>query len=120
MSDRSTVTIYHNPHCNSSTNAVRIAEELGVDAEIVLYQKTPPDRATLQAIIAKLEDPPTDLVRRDSLWKKLGLTDDDVQTEEQILDVLGAHKMLLQRPLLVTEDTAIIGRPKERVRDLLG
>lgn len=119
MADSPTVTIYHNPHCNSSVNAVRIAEELGVDADVVVYQKTPPDRATLRSIIAKLEDPPTDLVRRDSLWKKLGLSDDDVQTEEQILDVLGQHKMLMQRPLLVTKDKAIIGRPKERVRELL-
>ena len=74
------VTIYHNPNCNSSLNAVRIAEELGVDADIVLYLKTPPDAATLRSIIAKLEDPVTDLVRRDNLWAKLGLTDDDAAT----------------------------------------
>jgi arsenate reductase len=99
---------------------VRIAEELGAAAEIVLYQKTPPDRATLEAIIAKLEDPVTDLVRRDAQFAKLGLTDDDVATAEQVIDVLLAHKMLMQRPLVVTEDRAIIGRPKERVRALLG
>ena len=99
---------------------MRIAEELGVDAEIVLYQKTPPDRAALEAIIAKLQDPVTDLVRRDAQFKKLGLTDADVATPEQVVDVLLAHKMLLQRPLVVTDDTAIIGRPKERVRELLG
>lgn len=99
---------------------MRIAEELGVDAEIVLYLKTPPDAATLRGIIAKLEDPPTDLVRRDSLWKKLGLTDDDAATEEQIVDLLVRHKQLLQRPVVVTADRAIIGRPKERVRELLG
>ena len=58
-----------------------IAEELGVDADIVLYLKTPPDAATLRDIIAKLEDPVTDLVRRDSLWKKLGLTEADAQTD---------------------------------------
>ena len=116
MSD---VTIYHNPHCNSSGNAVRIAEELGADADIVLYLKTPPDEATLREIIGKLEDPPTDLVRRDNLWKKLALTDDDVATVDQIVDVLVKHKQLLQRPLLVTADTAIIGRPKERVTALL-
>ena len=51
---------------------MRIAEELGVDVEIVIYRKDPPDEATLREIIAKLEDPPTDLVRRDSLFKKLG------------------------------------------------
>ncbi|MFM2077723.1 MAG: hypothetical protein RJA49_1613 [Actinomycetota bacterium] len=97
-----------------------IAQELGADADIVLYLKTPPDAATLRTIIAKLEDPVTDLVRRDSLWKKLGLTEADAQTEDQVIDLLVAHKQLLQRPLVVTEETAIIGRPKDRVRMLLG
>ena len=96
-----------------------IAEELGVDAEIVVYRKNPPDEATLREIIAKLEDPPTDLVRRDSLFKKLELSDDDVRTVDQIVQVILDNKMIMQRPLLVTADTAIIGRPKERVRDLL-
>jgi arsenate reductase (glutaredoxin) len=98
---------------------VSIAQELGVDAEVVLYIKTPPDAATLRAIIAKLEDPVTDLVRRDSLWKKLGLTDADVATADQVVAVLVKHKQLLQRPIVVTPKRAIIGRPKERVRDLL-
>ncbi len=96
-----------------------IANELGVDAEVVLYIKTPPDADALRAIIAKLEDPVTDLVRRDSLWKKLGLTEADAQTEDQVVDLLVAHKQLLQRPVVVTSTTAIIGRPKDRVRDLL-
>jgi arsenate reductase (glutaredoxin) len=98
---------------------VSVAEELGVDAEIVLYLKTPPDAETLHAIVAKLEDPVTDLVRRDSLWAKLGLTDADAQTDDQVVDLLERHKQLLQRPVVVTPDRAIIGRPKERVRELL-
>ncbi len=98
---------------------MRIADELGADAEVVIYRKNPPDEATLREIIAKLEDPPTELVRRDSLFKKLGLTDADVATIDQIVDVIVNHKMIMQRPLLVTDDTAIIGRPKERVRELL-
>jgi arsenate reductase len=113
------VTIYHNPNCNSSVNAVRIAEEVGAQADIVLYLKTPPDAATLRTIIGKLEDPVTDLVRRDNLWAKLGLTDDDAATDDQVVDLLVRHKQLLQRPLLVTADKAIIGRPKDRVRELL-
>ena len=99
---------------------MRIAEELGVEAEIVVYQKTPPDRVTLEAIVAKLEDPVTNLVRRDSLWKKLGLTEGDAETSEQVVELLIAHKMLLQRPLVVTADRAIIGRPSDRVRQFLG
>ena len=89
---------------------MRIAEELGADVETVNYIKDPPDADTLRAIIAKLEDPPTDLVRRDSLFKKLELTDADVESVDQIVDVLVANKRLLQRPVLVTVDTAIIGR----------
>jgi len=98
---------------------VSIAAELGVAADIVLYLKTPPDAATLRSIIAKLEDPVTDLVRRDSMWKKLGLTDADAATSDQVVDLLVRHKQLLQRPVLVTETKAIIGRPKDRIYELL-
>jgi arsenate reductase len=98
---------------------VRIAEELGVDADIVLYLKTPPDADTLRTIIGKLEGPVTDLVRRDSLWKKLGLRDEDAESDEQVVELLVRHEQLLQRPVVVTAEKAIVGRPKERVRELL-
>lgn len=94
---------------------MRIAAELGVEADIVLYLKTPPDAATLRSIIADLEDPVTDLVRRDANFAKLGLTDADVATADQVVEILGKHKALLQRPLVVTPKTALIGRPKDRV-----
>lgn len=87
--------------------------------DVVLYLKQPPDAEALRAIVAKLEDPATDLVRRDANFAKLGLTDADVATPEQVVDVLVAHKALLQRPLLVLPDRALIGRPKDRVRAAL-
>jgi arsenate reductase (glutaredoxin) len=111
-------TIYHNPRCTKSRQALQVAEELGADIEIVRYLDTPPDAATLRSIIDKLEDPPADLVRRDD-WSELGVSTDDVASDEGVIDVLVRHPRLLQRPLVVTEDTAIIGRPTERVRDLL-
>ena len=98
---------------------MRIAEDLGVEFDTVVYRKEPPDEATLRDIIAKLEDPPTDLVRRDSLFKKLELTDDDVRTVDQIVQTILDNKMIMQRPLVVTKDKAIIGRPKDRVSELL-
>ena len=98
---------------------MRIAEELGVEADIVQYQKTPPDRAALEHIVSILEDPVTNLVRRDAQWTKLGLTDDDAATPEQVVALILKHKMLMQRPVIVKGSTAIIGRPKERVRALL-
>lgn len=90
-----------------------------MDADVVLYMKTPPDAATLNGVIDKLEDPVTALVRRDSLWNKLGLTDGDVATREQVVAILTKHKALLQRPVVATPDKAIVGRPKDRVADLL-
>ncbi len=98
---------------------MRIADELGVDAEIILYQKTPPDREALTWLVAHLEDLPADLVRKDSQFKRLGLDAADFQTPEQVVPIIVKHKMLMQRPVVVRGDVAIIGRPKERVRDLL-
>jgi arsenate reductase (glutaredoxin) len=98
---------------------VRIAEDLGVPAELVVYQKTPPDRATLEFIVAHLEDPVEDLVRKDSQFKKLGLNEDDYTTPEAVVELLLKHKMLMQRPVVVKGKKAIIGRPKDRVTALL-
>jgi len=98
---------------------VRIAEELGVEVDIVNYIKTPPDADTLRSVIAKLEDEPTALVRRDSMWKKLGLEEKDATTVDQVVKLLVKHKQLLQRPIVVTAKKAIVGRPKERIRELL-
>jgi arsenate reductase len=81
--------------------------------------KTPPDAAALNALIDRLEDPVTALVRRDSLFKKLGLDEAVVQTREQVVPLLVKHKALLQRPIVATEKRAIVGRPKERVAALL-
>lgn len=117
MSDR--VTIYHNPHCPSSVHAVRIAGELGVEAEVIVYQKDPPNRETLLWIAEHLEDPVCDLVRKDSLFKKLGLDAGDYVAPDAVADLLAERKMLLQRPVVIRGETAIIGRPKERITALL-
>jgi arsenate reductase len=69
----------------------------------------------LRDLAGKLEDPVTDLVRRDGFFKDQGLTDADVQTEDQVVAVLVEHPRLLQRPVIVKGDRAIIGRPKDRV-----
>ncbi|MGB0327962.1 MAG: arsenate reductase family protein [Akkermansiaceae bacterium] len=97
-----------------------VAEELGVEHEVVLYIKTPPDEATLTQIVEILEDPVEDLVRKDSKFKKLELNPDDfVNNPKAVVDILVKHKQLLQRPVLVREDKAIIGRPKARIVEFL-
>ena len=116
MSD---VTIYHNPHCHASRNAVTIADELGVDYEVVLYMKDRPDRATLEAIADRLEDPVADLVRKDSVFAKLGLDPADYVEREPVIELLERRPALLQRPGVVRGGRALSGRPKARVRALL-
>lgn len=97
-----------------------VAEEMGVDHDVVLYIKEPPDKATLEAIVAGLEDPVEDLVRKDSKFKKLGLDPDAyVDNPEAVVDILVAHKQLLQRPVVVKGKKAIIGRPKDRISEFL-
>ncbi len=111
------VVIFHNPNCSTSKYAVGVADDLGVDYELVKYmlKSERPDRAAITRLVEQIEDPVTDLVRRDANFAKLGLTDADVETPEQVIDVLEANPQLLQRPILVKDGRAIIGRPKDRV-----
>lgn len=99
-----------------------VADELGVDYEVVKYllKAQRPSREQLVELVDKLEDPTTDLVRRDANFTKLGITDADVETPEQVVDILERYPQLLQRPVLVRGDRAIIGRPKDRVAEFLG
>ncbi len=119
MSD---VVIFHNPNCSTSKYAVGVADELGVDYELVKYmlKAQRPTREQLTELVEKLEDPTTDLVRRDAQFTKLGITDADVETPEQVIGILEQYPQLLQRPVLVRGDRAIIGRPKTRVPEFLG
>jgi len=97
-----------------------VAEDLGVDHDVVLYMKEPPDRAALEKIVAGLEDPVEDLVRKDSKFKKLELDADDyVGNPEAVIDLLVERKALLQRPVVVKGKKAIIGRPKARIAEFL-
>lgn len=93
-----------------------VAEDLGIDHETVLYMKEPPDESTLRAIVAGLEDPVEDLVRKDSRFKKLELDPDDyVDNPDAVVALLSEQKALMQRPVIVHGDKAIIGRPKDRI-----
>ena len=97
-----------------------VAEELGVEHDVILYIKTPPDRKALEKIVAGLEDPVEDLVRKDSKFKKLELDPDDYAgNPEAVIEILLKHKQLLQRPVLVKGRKSIIGRPKARIVEFL-
>ena len=104
-----------------------VATDAGADFEVVLYMSERPDRDTLTGIVERLEDPVENLVRKDSQFSKLGLDADDyVANPGAVVDVLVEYPRLMQRPVLVRGDRAIIGRPlggakaKDRLADLLG
>ena len=100
---------------------------MDVDFETVLYMKEKPDEKTLRDIISKLEDPVENLVRKDSQFKKLELDENDyVDNPDAVVDVLLRYPRLMQRPVIVRGNRAIIGRPlddqkaKDRVAGILG
>jgi len=105
---------------------VAVATDAGADFDVVLYMSDRPDRDTLRGIVERLEDPVEDLVRKDSQFSKLGLDPDDyVGNADAVVDVLLQYPRLLQRPVLVRGDRAIIGRPlgdmkaKDRLAEFL-
>jgi arsenate reductase (glutaredoxin) len=112
------VTLYHNPRCTKSRQALQIADSAGEQftIDVVKYLETPPSTDELRAILAKLEDEPAQLVRREH-WDELGVTAAAVATSEGVIEVLTKHPSLMERPLIVTADRAFIGRPTERVTE---
>ncbi|MET0468494.1 MAG: ArsC/Spx/MgsR family protein [Aeromicrobium sp.] len=116
MSD---LVILHHTGCSTSRHAVDEAAAAGVDAEVVQYLKTPLDRAAVMDLLGRLEDPPADLVRKDGFFKGLELDPEDYTTPDAVADLLVEHPRLMQRPVLVRGDRAIIGRPKDRVAAFL-
>ena len=113
------VTILHNQRCSTSRAAMERIGEAEIEAEVVDYLRHPLDAAALGDLLDKLEDSATDLVRRDAHFAELGLTDADVASRDQVIAVLTQHPRLMQRPVIVKGDRAIIGRPKERVATFL-
>jgi arsenate reductase (glutaredoxin) len=112
------ITIYHNPRCSKSRQALAFLEETGVHPEVVEYLETPPTRVQLEAILKKLRMKPEQLVRTgDELFKTKyqGRTLGD----EEWLDALVEHPILMERPIVVKGERAVVGRPPEKVLELL-
>lgn len=94
-------------------------QQAGIEFDTVLYMKEKPDRTVLESIISKLEDPPGDLVRRDKFFRDKiageGFDEATLEDPEVVIELLERHARLFQRPVVVTADTAIVGRPRDRV-----
>ena len=113
------VTIYHNPLCGTSRKTLEIIREKSGEPEIVEYLKAPPSRNELKRIYAKAGISPRDGLRgKEPIAKELGLLRPDV-SDDEILDAMMEHPILIERPLVVTDKGARLCRPQDLVRDIL-
>ncbi|HCP56915.1 MULTISPECIES: arsenate reductase (glutaredoxin) [Pseudomonas] len=113
------LTLYHNPRCSKSRSALQILEERGLTPAIVRYLETPPSADELTALLRKLDMPARSLLRTgEEEYKALNLADATL-TEQQLIDAMVANPKLIERPILIAGDRAIVGRPPERVLEIL-
>ncbi|MCW5893164.1 MAG: arsenate reductase (glutaredoxin) [bacterium] len=113
------VTVYHNPACGKSRGALDILRERNVPHDVVLYLEAPPDRATLERFLTLLAGPPADLVRKDKRFKELGLDPASYTTRDEVVALLLEHPELMERPVVIRGERAVIARPSEKVEEVL-
>lgn len=112
-------TIYHNPSCGTSRNTLALIRNSGEEPLVIEYLKTPPDRGTLEQLVAALGLPVREVLRRKGTpYEELGL-DSPTWTDAQLLDLVQQHPILLNRPIVVTALGTRLCRPSEVVLDIL-
>jgi len=111
--------LYHNPRCSKSRGALELLRERGIEPEVVPYLDTPPSAAELRALLQMLGLPARELLRTgEEEYRTLGLADDSLP-ESALIEAMINHPRLMERPVFVHGGRAIIGRPPERVLELL-
>lgn len=112
-------TIWHNPKCSKSREALALLNDKNEEIEVVKYLETAPSREEIEALLKKLGVSARKLIRtKEDLYKELGVA--KIEDEETLIDVLAEHPKLIERPILIRGNQAIIGRPIEKVIDFLG
>jgi len=115
----SSITIYHNPACGTSRNTLAMIRNSGEEPEVIEYLKTPPSREQLKALIASMGATVRDVLRRKGTpYDELRL-DDPRWTDDELLDFIGRHPILMNRPIVVTPLGTRLCRPSEAVLDIL-
>ena len=119
MQADASATIYHNPDCGTSPNALALIRDSGVEPQVIEYLKTPPGRETLVELIAAMGVPVREVLRRkDTPYDELGL-DNPKWTDDQLIDFMVAYPVLMNRPIVVTPLGTRLCRPSETVLDIL-
>ena len=114
----SRVKIWHNPRCSKSRNAVALLEEQGVEAEIVKYLDTPPNRQELIEVLDMLGLSARQFMRtKEEIYKELGIK--DINDEDMLINLMVANPKLIERPVVIKDGKAAIGRPIENIMEIL-
>lgn len=114
-----TITIYHNPACGTSRNTLAMIRQSGEDPQVIEYLKTPPSRESLAELIAAMGMAPRDLLReKGTPYAELGLADPK-WSDDEILDFMLAHPILINRPIVASPLGVVLARPSEKVLDIL-
>ena len=113
------VIIYHNPECGTSRNTLAMIRHAGIEPHVIEYLKTPPSRVLLQQLIARMRISVREAIREKAApYAELGLANPAL-TDDQLLDAMMAHPILINRPIVVTPNSVRLCRPSELVLDLL-
>ncbi|RRW34364.1 arsenate reductase (glutaredoxin) [Ectopseudomonas oleovorans] len=113
------LTLYHNPRCSKSRAALELLQARGLQPHVVRYLETPPSASELKSLLGKLGISARDLLRSgEDEYKTLGLSDANL-SEAQLIEAMAKHPKLIERPILIAGDKAVIGRPPEKVLELL-
>ena len=114
------VTIYHNPRCSKSRETLSLLKDNGIDPDVVLYLETPPDSTTLHNLLTRLGmNSARELMRqKEELYKELNLSDSQL-SEEALIQAMVDNPKLIERPIVVSNGQARIGRPPEQVLDIV-
>ena len=113
------LVLYHNPRCSKSREALRLLEEKGHRPKVVKYLETPPAAADISALLGKLGMSARELLRKsEEAYQALGL-DNPALSEKALIAAMAEHPELIERPILIAGRRAVIGRPPERVLDLI-
>ena len=114
------VTIYHNPRCSKSRQTLELLRGQGLEPNVIEYLKTPPNESEMADILALLGCSPRDLMRtKEAEYKANGLDAADL-SDEQLLKALVEHPALIERPIVLANGKAALGRPPENVLEILG
>lgn len=111
-------TIYHNPRCSKSRQTLALIEEKGITPTIVFYLKTPPNSKTIKDILNKLGVNARDIMRKGEEEYKVNQLDDASLSEEALIEAMATFPKLIERPIVVHAEKAVIGRPPENVLKL--